>query len=138
MGKKPSNEVKSVEAGYETDFLLFSTWYCTPKSQRPPEVQTIREYAKSNNIAPRTLYEWMKTKKFTEFTEQYFKDFIAPRLTDVRNALFERTQLGDSQAIRLFFEYEQAWVKPDTKTEAEASSELASAIMEAIDRRNDK
>lgn len=138
MRKKPIKENADIESASEADFINFASWYCTPKINRPEGIYTIKAYSEANNLAPRVLYEWMKTKRFTDYTQKYFQDYIAPRLTDIRNSLYEKAMAGDTQAIRLFFEFEQAWVKPDTKTEAEASSELASAIMEAIDKRRER
>ena len=74
---------------------------------------TITELCERCDVARSTFYKWMDLPAFRKYLEELIDKFTTSELSTVWKALIRRCSVGDTQAIKLYFELREKAV--DTK-----------------------
>ena len=84
--------------------------YCAfPRELRDDELKTNQDFADKFNISLRTLMEWRKLTPFWDNVKECYEKGKQFRLNAVRGSLLKTAIKGDTAAIKLYLQYEEAW-----------------------------
>lgn len=75
---------------------------------------TITELCSVVGVARSTFYDWMSQKEFRKYTDELIDLYTDGELSRVWKALMRRIDVGDIQAIKLYFELKGKY-KPDIR-----------------------
>ena len=80
----------------------FLDWLLTPRSER--EQETIKAWAEAHGVAPRTVSDWKKDRRFRREWEDRAnsKNISVDRMQSVIDTLYEAAVGGDVQAAKLY------------------------------------
>lgn len=84
--------------------------YCAfPREMRDDDLKTNAEFAEKYNISSRILYDWRKLEPFWMHVKECYEKGKQFRLNAVRGSLLKEAIKGDTAAIKLYLQYEEAW-----------------------------
>jgi hypothetical protein len=73
----------------------------------PEDRRTKQEKCKEVGITPKTLWKWMKDKRYVEYVNSQLDQYTNSELAEVWKALINQCKRGNVQAIKLFFEMKE-------------------------------
>ena len=79
----------------------------------PEDRRTKQDKCKEVDITMKTLWKWMKDKRYVDYVNSQIDQYTNAELAEVWRALINQCKRGNIQAIKLFFEMKE--LHPDTK-----------------------
>lgn len=73
----------------------------------PEDRRTKQEKCKEVGITHKTLWTWMKDKRYVDYVNGQLEQYTNAEMSDVWRALLMQCKRGNIQAIKLFFEMKE-------------------------------
>jgi hypothetical protein len=84
----------------------FAEWFLTPKFERLDDEKTLTDFSEKYDISATTLRRWRMRPEFEAQCNRLAKRAQYGRIQSVKNAVYENAVGGDTQAAKLFKEWE--------------------------------
>jgi len=80
----------------------------------PEDRRTKQDKCKEVGITMKTLWKWMKDKRYVDYVNSQIDQYTNGELAEVWRALINQCKRGNIQAMKLFFEMKE--LHPSTKS----------------------